>query len=103
MIHSKLISGSFDVIESLDYEPVLTWTHETLRRFMNKNGFEYGLRPDHYAYTRGRLDICVMPDDYLEWIDKYRTAGYRIFYQDETWVFDNIAQCRIWKPKVIVD
>ena len=103
LIHSRLAAGHFDIIESLDHKPEFEWSISTLRRFMTQNGFEYGARPDHYSYTRGRSDITAMRDDYLEWVEKYRRGGYRIFYQDETWVFKNMAQRKIWKPKDVVN
>ena len=38
-----------------------------------------------------------MRDNYLDWISKYRAMGYRIYFQDETWVFKNMACSKAWK------
>ena len=35
--------------------------------------------------------------DYLEWIEKYRKEGRRIYFQDETWVFKNMTCSKVWK------
>ena len=41
-----------------------------------------------------------MSDDYLDWIQNYRTEGRRIYYQDETWIFKNMAWRKAWKNKI---
>ena len=38
-----------------------------------------------------------MRDYYLKWVSHCRENGYRIYYQDETWVIKNIACTKIWK------
>ena len=50
-----------------------------------------------YTYTKLREDIVKMDNDYIFWIDKHRCAGYRIYYQDETWVFKNMTCAKVWK------
>ena len=38
-----------------------------------------------------------MRDNYLKWVSYYRENEYRIYNQDETWVFKNMACTKIWK------
>ena len=38
-----------------------------------------------------------MRDDYLEWIEKDQNEDRRIYYQDKTWVFKNMACNKVWK------
>lgn len=78
-------------------EIIWKWSRSTLYRFMLKNGFIHDDRVTHYEYTKTRKDVVAMRDNYLEWISKYRSEGYFIFYQDETWVFKNMAPKKIWK------
>ena len=47
---------------------------------MKKIGFVYGDRISHYENTKMRQEIIKMQDDYLEWIDKHRNGGRRIYY-----------------------
>ena len=68
-----------------------------MRRFMVKNGFVYSQRKNHYTYTKERSDAVLMRVDYLDWVRKYRRDGYRIFWQDETWVFKHMAQSKVWQ------
>ena len=42
-----------------------------------------------------------MRNNYLKWISHYREKGYRIYYQDETWVFKNMNWTKIWKGMAI--
>ncbi len=54
-------------------------------------GFVYNDSISHYEHTKNHTDIVEMPDDNLEWISYHRANGYRIHYQDETWVFKNMT------------
>lgn len=76
-------------------EIIWKWSRSTLYRFMIKLGFMHDDRVTHYEYTKSRKDIASMRDDYLEWITKYRKEGYSIYYQDETWVFKNMAPKKV--------
>ena len=76
---------------------VWPWSRTTLYRFMKSTGFVYGDRLSHYEHTKRRADIVSMRDNYLDWIAKYRTEGYRIYYQDETWVFKNMTCSKVWR------
>ena len=42
-----------------------------------------------------------MHGDYLGAIHTYCTKGYNIHYQDETWIFKNMAQAKLWQPTTI--
>ena len=44
-----------------------------------------------------RQDIIKMLDDYPEWIDNHRNEVRRIYRQDETWLFKNMACNKGWK------
>ena len=39
----------------------------------------------------------IVRDNYLKWASHYRENEYRIYYQDETWVFENMPYTKIWK------
>lgn len=54
---------------------------------MHSSGLSYRQRPNYYPYARERNHIVVMRYNYLEWIQCYRQQGYRILWQNETWVF----------------
>ena len=73
------------------------WSRATLHRFMVSNGFVHGERVSHYEYTKNREDVVRMRSDYLQWVQKYRNEGYRVYYQDETWVFKNMTCTKIWR------
>ena len=57
----------------LDGSTVWKRSRSTLCRFMKKIGFVYDDRVTHYEYTKYREDIIKMRDDYLDWIQNYRT------------------------------
>ena len=76
------------------------WSRSTLYRFMKKIVFVYDERISHYENKNMMRDIIKMRDDYQEWIDKYRNASRRIYYQDETWLFKNMVCNKIWKDIV---
>lgn len=38
-----------------------------------------------------------MRDNYLLWLEKYRSEGYDIYYQDETWVNKNLSRLHVWQ------
>ena len=59
--------------------------------------FIYGERVSHYEHTETIEDVVKMRNNYLTWIDKYRQEGYRIYYQDETWVFKNMTCTKVWR------
>ena len=73
------------------------WGRTTLFRFMKSIGFVYGDKISHYEYTKSRADVITMRDSYLDWIRHYRESGYRVYYQDESWVFKNISCSKVWK------
>ena len=79
------------------------WSRESLRRFMISSGSRYSTRPNHYYFTRERHGVQLKRDDYLEATHTYRTEGYNIYYQDEKWIFKNMAQARVWQPTTIRD
>ena len=86
----------FDDINIAEEEiQVWTWCRATLHRFMRSIGFVYGDRITHYEHTKKRLDVISMRHSYLDWIHNYRQSGFRIYYQDETWVFKNMTCSKI--------
>ncbi len=85
-----------DNIPSSD-SPIWVWSRTSLFRFMKSNGFLYGDKVSHYKYTKNRADVISMRDNHLDWVKSYRENGYRIYYQDETWVFRNMSYSKIWK------
>lgn len=102
----KLIQGRdvehlnlFDEDENMPLpdSTIFPWSRSTLYRFKKRMGFIYGDRVTHYQYTKTRCDIIATRNDYLEWIHKYRDLGYRIYYQDETWVFKNMTCKKFWQ------
>jgi len=95
-LHEPRTSGKVDGFEGLYEKPKFEWSVATLRSFMCANSFAYSPRQNLYAHVKERDDITQMRDYYLEWINHYRSEGYRIFFQDEIWVFMNMAQNRIW-------
>lgn len=64
---------------------------------MKSIGLVYENRVSHYEYTKKRQDVIAMRDNYLEWIEGYRQDGYLILYQDESWVFKNLAPTKVWR------
>ena len=84
----------------LDGSAVWKWSRSTLYNFMKKIEFVYDDRAAHYEYTESREDVTKMRDDYLDWIQNYRTEGRRIYYQDETWIFKDMACWKAWKDTV---
>lgn len=80
-------------------EVLWKWSRATLHRFMIRIGFIHDERVTHYEHTRTRADIVSMRDNYLEWIQKYRSMGYSVYYQDETWVFKNMKSKKVWTDK----
>ena len=97
VVHLNLFRGS--QLPSLDGQ-VWVWSRSMLYRYMKSIGFSYDETDTHYEYTRKRDDVIKMRDHYLEWIEFYRKSGYRIYYQDETWVFRNVTCSRVWKDIV---
>ena len=95
-IYIKLSTQEYEYV-LFQERPEWNWSMETMRRFMNNNGFCYKNRKTHYEFSREREDIMLMRDNYLEWIEKYRNEGYIIYYQDETWVFKNMSPSKSWK------
>lgn len=80
------------------------WPRATLHRHMGKIGFTFGARSTYYEYVTERPDIRQQRASHIRWIRQHRSEGYEIFYQDETWVFKNIAQSKIWmREKVDVE
>ena len=73
------------------------WSRTTLYNFMKSIGFVYEDKLSHYEHTKNRTDVVSMRDNYLEWIAQYRAEGYRVYYQDETWVFKNMTCTKVWK------
>ena len=67
---------------------------------MKSNGFIYGDKISHYEYTKNWADVIIMRNNYLDWISQYREEGYRIYYQEETWVFRNMTRNKIWRDIV---
>ena len=67
---------------------------------MYQTVFIYDNYITHYEFTKSRSDIVSMRDSYSEWIEKYRSEGYQIFYQDETWIFMNMDSRKVWKDSV---
>ena len=110
MIYEKILRVTVEDVE-LSYlfdgpdipipeSPVWIWSRSTLYRFMKSIGFAYEDKLSHYQHTRDREDIVKMRDEYLEWLNYYREQRYRIFYQDETWVFKNMTSPKVWKDIV---
>ncbi len=85
-----------DNIPSID-SPIWVWSRTSLFRFTKSNEFLYGEKVSHYEYTKNRADVISMRDNYLDWVKSYRENGYRIYYQDETWVFTNLSYSKISK------
>ena len=97
MEHLSLFTGA--EIPTPDSK-VWVWSRSTLYRFMRSIGFIYGDKLSHYGHTKEREDIAKMRDDYLYWIEQYREEGYTIYYQDETWIFENMTCAKVWKDIV---
>lgn len=76
------------------------WGRTTLFKFMKSIGFAFDDHVSPYEHKKRPDDIQLMRDNYLEWIQNYRAEGYNIYYQDETWVFKNIACRKVWQDKV---
>ena len=91
-VYERITSPSAHASEGTNWK----WCKETLYNFMLHTGYSFEKRQSHYEYTKERDDIICMRENYLDWINRYRNEGYRIFYQDETWVFKNMAQSKIW-------
>ena len=106
-IYERIIELKVEDVENLNFfsgsdipipeSPVWIWSRSTLYRFMKSIGFVYEGRISHYQHTRGRGDMVKMRDVYLEWMLHYREQGYRIFFQDETWVFKNMTCSKVWQ------
>ena len=64
---------------------------------MQSIGFIYDDRAIRYEHTKQHPYIVTMRDNYLEWIQKFRDEGYKIYYQDETWVFKNMTTSKVWE------
>lgn len=71
------------------------WGQTTLYRFMLRIGFSFGTGKSHYDHVKESLEIQEQRASYIEWVRKYRREGYKLFYQDETWVFKNMAQAKV--------
>jgi len=89
---------NIDGLKILDENtPVWIWSRATLHRYMQKIGFVYKERISYYENKKTSQDNIALRDNYLEWMQKYRSQDYDIFYQDETWVFKNMTRKKIWK------
>lgn len=66
---------------------------------MQHFSFVYDEHVSDYEFTKNQDDVVSMKDNYLEWIKEYRKKGYRIFYQDETWVFKDMTCKKVWHDK----
>jgi hypothetical protein len=77
-------------------EPRLKWRWKwsTLHTFLTQHGFMFKSRKNHY-HQRELEDIVAMRATYLEWVQKYCERGYYVFYQEETWVFQNMSQGKV--------
>jgi hypothetical protein len=64
---------------------------------MRAHNFTFSNRKNHYEVAKERTDIQFVRENYLRWVMAYREQGYTIFYQDETWVFKNIAHSNVWQ------
>ena len=62
-----------------------------------KIGFVYADRITQYLFTKSRDDAIKMHDDNLDWMQNYQTEGRHTHYQDETWIFKNVARWKAWK------
>ena len=72
------------------------WGRTTLWRCMAKIGCAFGDRKTCYEHARERNDIKAQRSSYIRWVKKYRAEGHKLFYQDETWTFKNMAQAKVW-------
>lgn len=63
---------------------------------MERHGFTFSKRQNHYEHQRERADIVQKRASYLDGIQNYRDEDYVIYYQDETWVFKSMAQSMVW-------
>eukprot|EP00172_Hildenbrandia_rubra_P002716 Plantae.Rhodophyta-Hildenbrandia_rubra.ctg379.p1 GENE.Plantae.Rhodophyta-Hildenbrandia_rubra.ctg379~~Plantae.Rhodophyta-Hildenbrandia_rubra.ctg379.p1 ORF type:complete len:337 (+),score=33.89 Plantae.Rhodophyta-Hildenbrandia_rubra.ctg379:1455-2465(+) len=72
------------------------WSKVTLYRYMLQIGFTFGRGKTYYEHVTERPDIRQQRSAFIRWVRHYRSEGYEIFYQGETWVFKNIAQSKIW-------
>ena len=80
-----------------DQETKRRWSRTTLFRFMRRVGFSFSDRPSAYDKAKERPEIRAMRADYLERIKMHRAEGRTIFYQDETWIFKNMARKKVWR------
>jgi hypothetical protein len=73
------------------------WKWSLLHTFLRQHGFMFKSRKNHYDLQREREDIVVLRANHLEWVQKYLGRGYCIFYQDETCIFKNMSQGKVWQ------
>ena len=61
------------------------------------NCFHLWRKISQYEYIKSREYLKAMRNNYLKWVSYYREKGYRIHYQDDKWVIENINCTKIWK------
>ena len=93
------LDNILEIITSNSSNDVRKWKHRrtTKHKFMQHTGFRFDPRNSHYDYTKERQYIFVMRESYLLWIEKYRSEGWEVYYQDETWANKNMGCNKVWQ------
>lgn len=68
----------------------------TFHQLLDESGFKFTARKTHYEHQCERPEIIRMCQNFVGWIKQYRDEDYVGYYQDETRVFKNMAQGKVW-------
>ena len=71
-------------------------SRSSLHRLMTDLRYSFSDRPSHYDQAREDPRIIEMRKSYLKEMQKHRSEGRDIFYQDETWIFKNMLKKKAW-------
>lgn len=74
-----------------------TGCHETLRRILISNGFEFKKNKDERSILIERYDIAAWRHRFLRTITTKRREGKEIVYLDETYVHQNYKSKKSWQ------
>lgn len=59
--------------------------------------FIYRDNASQCEHDKEREGTFKISDDFLDLAEQYREEGYKIYCQNETWVFKNITCTKVWK------
>lgn len=71
------------------------WYFERLQCFMNGSDFSFFKPALKYLNTKETSEIIETRNNSLERIEVYRSKGYAIFYQHETYVYKTMAPFKL--------